>query len=105
MSKSREFEFDWEITRDNRVDIELRVKGCISGRYYPATRLDPAEYPDVEVYSAIVTSYEDGRYPVGKELELTEEEEKNISDHMLERAHNDEEASREFAESHRGYHY
>ena len=62
----------------NIQDIEIKVKYCFVGRYYPATRETPAEHPELRI-----EAFYDGDKDVtkkiyndinGDELQLIEEQ-------------------------------
>jgi len=60
----------------NGTDFEAEVAFSITGEYRPASWDDPAEYPEVEVFSARRVNAKTGK--VGAEITLTQEERERL---------------------------
>jgi len=42
----------------NLRGIDFIVSYTVSGKYYPATQYEPAEYPEAEIHSIMVNDFE-----------------------------------------------
>jgi hypothetical protein len=52
--------------------INLNVAFTVSGKYYPATHYEPAEYPEMEIHEIKVTDSDINIYDIFRDTDIEE---------------------------------